>query len=83
MPNYDFNCQSCEHAFEQNVPFEQRDEPLECPKCGKKTVSRGVSAVKMAYSSGKTNLSRAGSGWNDVLGKVKKGSGRSSTIRTR
>jgi len=83
MPNYDFICQSCGHEFEQIVPFEDRDSPLKCPSCGKKKVSRGVSAVKMSYSSLKSNVSRAGSGWNDVLKKVKKGSGRSNTIRTR
>ena len=83
MPNYDFNCQSCGHSFEQIVPSENRDDPLECPKCGKNKVVREVSAVKLSYSSTKSNLSRAGSGWNDVLGKVKKGSGRSNTIRTR
>jgi hypothetical protein len=33
-------------------------------------------------SDSKTPLRRAGSGWNDVLKKIKKGSGRSNTIKT-
>ena len=83
MPNYDFNCQSCGHEFEQIVPSDKRDDPIECPSCGKKKVVRGVSAVKMSYSSLKSNLTRSGSGWNDVLNKVKKGSGKDNSIRTR
>jgi hypothetical protein len=33
-------------------------------------------------SDSKTPLRRAGSGWNDVLKKIKKGSARSNTIKT-
>lgn len=83
MPNYDFNCESCGHEFTENVPIANRDDPRACPSCGKKNVKRGVSAVKVSYSGFKENVTRAGSGWNDVLNKVKKGSGRSNTIRTR
>ena len=83
MPNYDFSCESCGHQYEENVPSAERDNPRSCPSCSKKKVKRGVSAVKVSYSGFKDNVTRAGSGWNDVLNKVKKGSGRSNTIRTR
>ena len=83
MPNYDFHCESCGHEFEENVPLVERDEVRACPKCGKKQVKRGVSAVKLSYTGFKDPISRAGSGWNDVLKGVKKASGRKNTIRTR
>lgn len=83
MPNYDFSCDSCGHEFTENVPIDKRDNPRPCPECGKTNTKRGVSAVKVSYSGFKDNITRAGSGWNDVLKKVKKGSGRSNTIRTR
>lgn len=83
MPNYDFKCESCEHEFTENVPIANRDDVLPCPNCEKKKVKRSVSAVKVSYSGFKENTTRAGSGWNDVLNKVKKGSGRENSIRTR
>ena len=83
MPTYDFTCKDCGHEFEKNVPLDDRDKPVQCPECGKKKSIRAVSAVKLSYSGFKENVTRAGNGWNDVLRKVKKGSGRSNTIRTR
>lgn len=83
MPNYDFKCQACEHEFTENVPIANRDDSFACPQCGKKKVKREVSAVKVSYSGFKENVTRAGSGWNDVLKKVKKASGRENSIRTR
>lgn len=83
MPNYDFNCPDCKHEFEENVPLADRDKPRACPKCGKKRVTRGVSAVKVNYGGFKDPITRAGSGWNDLLKRVKKGSARKNTIRTR
>ena len=82
MPNYDFHCPDCGHDFEELVPLDEREKPRKCPSCGKKKCTRGVSAVKLSYSGFKDPIKRAGSGWNDVLKKVKKGSGRSNTIRT-
>lgn len=82
MPNYDFSCQSCKFEFAENVLIANRDDERICPSCGKNKVKRGVSAVKVSYSGFKDHVTRAGSGWNDILNKVKKGSGRSNTIRT-
>lgn len=83
MPNYDFTCQECEHEFTENVPIADRDAPRKCPNCGKKNVKRGVSAVQVSYSGFKDPISRAGNGWNDMLKKVKKASGKENSIRTR
>lgn len=83
MPNYDFTCQSCNHEFSEIVPIDNRDDPLTCPKCGKKKCKRGVSAVKVSYSGFKSMYSRTSNGWNDVLKKIKKGSGSGNTIRTK
>jgi putative FmdB family regulatory protein len=83
MPNYDFNCPDCEHEFTENVPIANRDDARACPSCGKSNVKRRVSAVRVSYSGFKENVTRAGSGWNDVLNKVKKASGRKNTIKTR
>ena len=83
MPNYDFHCTDCGHEYEEIVPLAERDEPRECPSCGKKKVKRGVSAVKLSYSGFQDPIKRAGAGWNDVLKGIKKASGKKgNTIRT-
>ena len=41
MPTYEYECQSCEHEFEQFQSM--KDDPLkECPECGKKKLKRKV-----------------------------------------
>ena len=32
---FDFKCKSCDHLFEERVPFDARGEDVPCPKCGK------------------------------------------------
>lgn len=63
--------------------MDKRDEARECPKCGKQKCKRGVSAVKLSYTGFKSMYSRTSSGWNDVLKKIKKGSGKGNSIRTK
>jgi hypothetical protein len=60
----------------------KRDEATQepCPECGGE-VYRTMETGGLVSDS-KTPLRRAGSGWNDVLKKIKKGSGRSNTIKT-
>lgn len=60
----------------------KRDEATQqpCPECGGE-VYRTLETGGLVSDS-KTPLRRAGSGWNDVLKKIKKGSGRSNTIKT-
>jgi putative FmdB family regulatory protein len=34
MPNYDFDCETCNTTIILNVKFEDRDQPNNCPDCG-------------------------------------------------
>lgn len=60
-----------------------RKEPEQtpCEKCGGEIYQSLTEAPKLVSDS-KTPLRRAGSGWSDMLKKIKKGSGRSNTIKT-
>ena len=63
-----------------------RDKPTidACPSCHKVgAVFRGVTAVQLSYSGFKSTLSRAGDGWKEVQQKIKSGSGRGNSIRTK
>jgi putative FmdB family regulatory protein len=84
---YDYHCKSCDSAWEENRLISERDVPLEtaCPACNESGgVTRLLSAPPLSYSGGglKSNVTRAGSGWNDVLNKIKKGSGRKNSINS-
>ena len=66
--------------------MDSRDLPLSapCPNCALAgDVKRTIVAPSITYGGGKTILQRAGSGWNDVLNKVKKSSGRLTKMETR
>jgi len=60
----------------------KRDEATQepCPECGGE-IYRTLETGGL-ISDSKTPLRRAGSGWNDVLKKIKKGSGRKNSIKT-
>lgn len=76
----------CDASWDANLPMNSRDLPLSqpCPHCAVDgQVKRTVTAPGISYEGGKTILQRAGSGWNDVLNKVKKASGRQAKIETR
>ena len=49
MPTYDYSCAKCAHTFESFQKIDERDAPVQqpCPQCGKRGVSRGVSAPVM------------------------------------
>jgi len=53
MPTYDYECGSCEHAFEL---FQSISEPAQkkCPRCGRKTLKRlfGTGAALIFKGSG-------------------------------
>jgi putative FmdB family regulatory protein len=83
MPNYEFHCSSCGEIFDRIVTYGDRDQKTECPACQKVQGKRQVSAARVSYKGAKSDLARAGSGWNDVLKKVKGGSAQKNTIRTR
>lgn len=85
--NYDYYCDVCESTWEENNFMNQRDVPigLPCPLCGiAGSVQRPLlNVARVSYDGNKTILQRAGSGWNDVLTKIKSKSGRHNTIETR
>jgi NAD-dependent SIR2 family protein deacetylase len=84
---YDYYCSECQEKWEENQFLNDRDLPLAlpCPKCKKPNcVKRGFfTATRMSYAGSKSNLARAGSGWNDLLTGIKKASARNTTIETR
>jgi putative FmdB family regulatory protein len=48
MPFYNFLCKECGYTFDENLPIDKRDEPIEskCPQCGKEsTVERTMGSV--------------------------------------
>ena len=79
---YTFKCTACEHEWDASMSMADRDIPLSqpCIQCGSDEaggVKRIISAApRISYEGGQTVLQRAGSGWNDVLKKIQKGSGR-------
>lgn len=88
---YTFRCTACSHEWDASMSMADRDVPLSqpCIKCvatGEGTVKRIISiAPRISYDGSQTILQRAGSGWNDVLKKIQKGSGRyaKKTMETR
>ena len=82
---YDYYCTVCDETWEESHRMNDRDEPTKraCTKCGYHTITRPPAGLPIQYSGSKSLLRRAGSGWNDVLGKIKKAAGKESTIETR
>jgi len=83
---YDFQCEKCGEIWEETHGIQFRDTPtaLPCPKCNKLGfVKRIIGKLFISYDGNKTVLQRAGHEWNDVLKRVKKGSGKGCTIETR
>jgi len=82
---YEYKCQGCGHEFSESLKIEDRDRPLSapCPHCHQENVvTRVFNGMSIAYSGFKSNVTRAGSGWNDVLKKIKAGAGKNNTIQT-
>lgn len=84
---YTYLCDGCKQQWDDSHIIANRDVPVSqpCPHCkAEGTVKRIIAAApRVSYDGGKTVLQRAGSGWNDVLNKVKKSSGRQAKIETR
>ena len=79
---YNYRCSSCDHDFEKNISIEERDSPSNkpCPSCKKKSVERVFKAPSISYEGAKSDIRRAGSGWNDVLKRVHKYAGKRSQV---
>jgi len=48
MPLYEYECSACGQCFEQLRGLAERDDELECPKCGKKSARRRMSTFSSA-----------------------------------
>lgn len=82
MPLYSYKCSSCDHLFDEVHKMDDRKTPESkpCPACGAEgSVTQSIGTPGF-ISDSKSTLTRAGSGWQDVLKKVKSGSGRNNTI---
>ena len=81
---YDYRCESCDIEFELSVPISKRDDRCSepCTECGSKVV-RIPSLPGINYQGAMSLQRKAGDGWNDLLGKIKKGAGPRSTIQTK
>lgn len=78
---YSFGCESCEKSFEVNVPMSDNKKPLTqpCPLCGTKgSVFRIFDSATHFYSGSVHD--QAGQGWKDILGGIKKASGKENII---
>jgi len=83
---YDYECLNCSHTWEETQGIQFRDEPvsLPCPNCNEKgSIRRVIGKLFISYAGSQTVLQRAGTNYNDLLTKIKKGSGRENSIETR
>lgn len=75
MPRYDYRCEECQHAWEQDLTIAERNLPVEqpCPKCGKeKSVEKYLpSTGGLCYSVENMNR-KVPEGFKDVLRNIKK-----------
>lgn len=86
MALIDYQCESCGHEFTEMLMLAERDRPTQepCPSCGKVgCVVRPIGAPAVSHRGVITPMQRAGTEWNDLLKKMKKGSGKGNQIRTR
>jgi hypothetical protein len=80
MPTYNFRNKTSGEVIDVTLRISELDEwKSQNPEW--ETIH--LVAPKLVSGSGKDNLSRAGSGWNDLLNRVKGGSGRGNTIKTK
>ncbi|MCF8063298.1 MAG: zinc ribbon domain-containing protein [Deltaproteobacteria bacterium] len=51
MPIYEYRCDACGEVFEQLVFASDKDEPVECPSCGRRKTKRQLSSFSCGSSS--------------------------------
>jgi len=52
MPIYEYKCDACGEVFERIVFASDKDEPIECPACGKRKSKRQLSSFSCGSSEG-------------------------------
>jgi len=77
MPIYTLRKKSTDETYDVNIKFDDLAQLLEDDD-----IERVLSTPKFTSSDGRSNISRAGSEWQDLMGRIKKGSDRTNTIKT-
>jgi len=74
MPIYEYKCGGCEHVFDEYLTVSDRDKPLKqsCPECGKRSVTKLVSAATMGVDMNCTPDKKTGGDWSRLMDKMKK-----------
>ena len=71
---YDYYCDKCQRTWEESHLSDDRDKPVgkpsKCCKGGK--VKRGIANPRINYEGAVSMIKRGGSGWNDMLKRLKK-----------
>ncbi|MFN0135938.1 MAG: FmdB family zinc ribbon protein [Phycisphaerae bacterium] len=60
MPIYEFDCNACEHQFEELVRSTQQEESVACPACGSRKIQRRPSVFAARGAAPAATLPRAG-----------------------
>ena len=74
MPNYDYKCAKCEHAFEDFQSYDDREKPCgePCPECGAMEVKKTIGGFPgLAADSTLTPDKKTGGQWNELMHKMK------------
>ena len=76
MAIYTLENKETQETWEVNMSYEQLKITLNKDE----RLRHVIQPIKIAANAGKSNISKAGTGWQDVLKEVKKNSGRRSNI---
>lgn len=81
---YTYHCSACNTSFEKESSIDDRNKPVSepCPHCSENAVKRTITSLNIVHQAGDT-ISRTDSGWNDMLKRIKKSSGKHSTIQVK
>lgn len=85
MPFYDYQCDKCEHRFEEMLKINQRSKPEKapCPACGEKKcvkqIITGIAGTKMDANMRVDGNAKGG--FRDVMNKVIQSDGIKGTRR--
>lgn len=60
LPIYEYQCEKCQHDFEQLIRNEREEQSLTCPKCGERRVERRLSVFAARAAAQPTPLPRGG-----------------------
>jgi putative FmdB family regulatory protein len=74
MPLYEYQCEACRHRFEEIQKF--TDPPVKvCPKCGKKKVTKLISAPGIQFKGSGWYITDYAGGSSSAAGSDKSGRG--------